>query len=347
VPVRAQVVASGLEVPWGLGFLPGGDLLITERPGRVRLVTAGTLVEEPVARVRTTQTGEGGLLGIAIDPGFASNRGFFLFLTVTDGDQTMNQVERWTLSEDHRSALFTQLVVAGIAGAAIHDGGRLRIGPDGKLWVTTGDARQSELAQDPQSLNGKLLRYTLEGKVPSDNPQPGSPVFLLGLRNSEGFDWFDPQTLAVVDHGPSGERLRFGNDEVNVAHAGENLGWPTLYGCQTKPGLVTPRLAFERAVHPGGAAFYRGVEISDWSGSLLIGTLGSRHLHRVVFDPFEPHEVTSHEVYFQGDPPQGLGRLREVMMGPDRQLYVTTSNCDGRGTCPPEGDQVLRIVPAP
>src|SRR5690606_9712003 len=128
-----------------------------------------------------------------------------------------------------------------------------------------------------------------------------------------------------------------------VARRGDNLGWPTLFGCQTREGMQAPILSWREAVPPGGAAFYTGMEIPAWQGSLLIGTLGSRHLHRVVFAKEEPGRLLRHEVYFQGDPPEGLGRLREVIMGPDGHLYVTTSNCDGRGACPAEKDKILRI----
>jgi glucose/arabinose dehydrogenase len=130
---------------------------------------------------------------------------------------------------------------------------------------------------------------------------------------------------------------------VTVTRKGENLGWPTLYGCGTQGDLVTPGLTSVTAMPPGGGAIYTGSAIPEWQGSFLVGTLGSRHLHRVAFDGENPRKVAAHEVYFQGDPPNGHGRLREVIMGPDGHLYVTTSNCDGRGTCPADKDRILRI----
>lgn len=337
--VKAELVVSGLEVPWGIAFLPGGDLLVTERPGRVRLVRGGVLVPAPVATVPLAPGGESGLLGIALHPGFAQNRFFFVYATVSAGNGKQNRVERWKLSEDSTSADFDGVVLDGIAAAQFHDGGRLRIGPDGMLYVGTGDAREPDRSQDPRSLNGKLLRVTPEGAVPGDNPTAGSAVYVLGLRNVQGFDWFDESTVVIADHGPSGELGRSGHDEVDVARAGENMGWPTIYGCGRSSGLVPPRLSWHDAVPPGGAAIYRGNAFPEWKGSLLVGVLGSTHLHRVVFDA--ERRVSSHEVYLQGT----LGRIREVITGPDGELYLTTSNCDGRGTCPSDKDRIVKLVP--
>jgi glucose/arabinose dehydrogenase len=138
--------------------------------------------------------------------------------------------------------------------------------------------------------------------------------------------------------------LRTGQDEVDVARPGDDLGWPAVSGCDAKAGTVAPLLTWAEAVPPGGAALYTGTRLEGWRGSLIVGTLKSRHLHRVVLSP-DATRVVQHEVYFQGDPPTGFGRLRDVVMGPDGELYVTTSNCDGRGHCPKQRDEILRIVP--
>lgn len=339
VPFTTEVVAKGLEVPWGLAFLPGGDVLITERPGRVRLLRQGQLVPEPVATVRIANSSEGGLLGIAAHPEFASNRLFYLYVTTDAGGKTRNRVERWVLAEDHASATLDRVILDDIPSAAYHDGGRLRFGPEGLLYVGTGDAREPELSQKVDSLAGKLLRITPEGDIPKDNPFPGKAAFITGIRNTQGFDWKDKDTLYVTDHGPSGDTGRRGHDEVSVAKKGDNLGWPTIYSCEAKEGLVTPSLTWEQAVPPGGAAVYTGDSIAEWKGSLLVGALRARHLHRVVFDAQQPHRVARHEVYLQDT----WGRLREVTMGTDGHLYITTSNCDGRGSCGPDKDVILRL----
>jgi glucose/arabinose dehydrogenase len=254
----------------------------------------------------------------------------------------VNRVARWTLATDAGSAREERIILDGIPAARFHDGGRIRFGPDGMLYVGTGDGGEPSRSQDPRSPGGKLLRITRDGAPAPGNPSPGSPVFLSGLRNLEAFDWLDPRTLAVADHGPSGELGRRGHDEITVARAGDDLGWPPAWRCEVGQGLVAPSLVFRDATPPGGGSVYRGDAIPAWKGSFIVGTLRSRHLHRVAFGP--DGRVTAHEVYLEGDPPSGLGRLREVVEGPDGALWVTTSNCDGRGRCPPEKDVVARIV---
>lgn len=342
-PVQAETVVEGLEVPWALAFLPDGGILVTERPGRLRLVRDGELLPTPVAEIPVESGPESGLLGIVLDPDFSQNRFFYVALTAPGGNE--NRIERWKLSEDGQSATFDRVVFGGIPAHRIHDGGRLKIGPDRKLYLSTGDAGQPDRSQRTDSPAGKLLRLELDGSVPSDNPIPGSPVFLLGIRNAQGFDWLDPGTLVVSDHGPSGEFGRRGGDEVNVVKKGDNLGWPTVWRCERRDGLVAPILTWTRATPSAGVAVHRGGRIADWDGSVLLATLGSRHLHRIVLD--DERRVRAHEVYFAGDPPEGLGRLREAIMGPDGHLYLTTSNCDGRGRCPPEKDRIVRVVPVP
>jgi glucose/arabinose dehydrogenase len=342
VPIRVVPVASGLEVPWGLAFLPGGDVLVTERPGRVRLISGGQLVPEPVATVPIAPGGEGGLLGIAADPGFAENRRFYVYFTGESGGRAVNRLVRYVLAEDHRSALDDRVLLDGIPAAQFHDGGRIRFGPDGMLYVGTGDATNPSSAQDPKSPSGKILRITTDGSPAPGNPSPESPVYVLGVRNVQAFGWLDDATLVIADHGPSGEMGRFGHDEITVARKGANLGWPDVVGCEAKQGTESPVLVFRDATPPGGGSVYRGAAIPAWQGSFLIGTLASRHLHRVVVGT--DGNLQRHEVYLAGDPPGGLGRVREAIEGPDGALWVTTSNCDGRGTCGPEKDVIVRIV---
>jgi glucose/arabinose dehydrogenase len=343
VNVRAEEVVSGLEVPWGIVFLENGDLLVSERPGRIRLVQNGELQPNPVATVRVTASGEGGLLDIEAHPDFANNRLFYVYYTADRNGSPVNLVERWQLSEDNQTATPDRIIIDSIPVARFHNGGRLEFGPDNMLYIGTGDASAPDIAQDPNSLGGKILRVTPDGDVPSDNPFGNNPVFITGLRNTQGFDWFNESTLWVTDHGPSGELGgRRGQDKVIVATAGDNLGWPILQGCDTEDGLLAPALIWQEAVPPGGAAIYTGNAIPEWQGDLIIGTLGSEHLHRVAFDPEAPYRVQTHEVYFAGT--DSLGRIREVVMSPDGELYITTSNCDGRGICPPDGDKIVRIT---
>lgn len=340
VNVQAEEVVTGLEVPWGIAFLPNQDMLVTERPGRVRLVRGGKLVQKPVATIDVTNSGEGGLLGIATHPNFAENRLFYVYYTADGNGSQVNRVERWRLSQNGLSASSDRIILDDIPVAQFHNGGRIRFGPDGMLYIGTGDARDPQSSQDVNSLAGKILRVTPDGQVPQDNPFQENPVYITGIRNTQGFDWRDASTLWVTDHGPSGELGRSGHDKVSVARAGDNLGWPTIYRCESGKGLVTPSIVWRQALPPGGAAIYTGNSISEWKGSLIIPTLRSQNLQRVIFNPQSPQQVQRHEVYLQGK----HGRLRDAIMGPDGELYVTTSNCDGRGNCPSQQDKILRIT---
>jgi len=340
VNVRAEEVVTGLEVPWGIAFLPNRDMLVTERPGRVRLVRDGKLVSQPVATINVTDSGEDGLLGIATHPNFAENRFFYVYYTADRNGSQVNRVERWRLSENGLTASPDRVIVDDIPVAQFHNGGRIRFGPDGMLYIGTGDARNPQISQDVNSLAGKILRVTPDGQVPQDNPFEKNPVYITGIRNTQGFDWRDQSTLWVTDHGPSGDLGRRGHDKLSLARSGDNLGWPTIYRCESGEGLVTPSIVWREALPPGGAAIYTGNTIPEWRGSLIIATLRSEHLQRVVFAPQSPQQVERHEVYLQGK----YGRLREAIMGPDGELYVTTSNCDGRGNCPPQQDKIIRIT---
>lgn len=346
-PIKAEVVVSGLETPWGVAFLPNGDALITERPGRVRLITNRLLEKAPVITIDIGASSEGGLLGIALHPKFdyQSNRLFYLYYTTNKSGKSINRVEQFELAKDGKSAVAKKIIVDDIPAAQFHNGGRIRFGPDGNLYIGTGDARVPDLSQDKNSLAGKILRVTPDGEVPADNPFANSATYIWGIRNTQGFVWLDDSSMWVTDHGPSGDLGRRGHDEVSHATAGSNLGWPTIFGCQANPNMTSPSITWKTAVPPGGAARYTGTAIPGWAGSLLIGSLGSKHLQRVVFSPNDPTQVIQNEVYFEGDPPNGLGRIREVLMGKDGNLYLTTSNCDGRGKCPPEKDKLLRILP--
>jgi glucose/arabinose dehydrogenase len=353
-----EVIAQGLEVPWGLGFLPNGDILVTERPGRLRLIRDGEVLPAPVLEVEVAEVEvflgfEGGLLGIALHPEFESNRLFYLYFTATNEDESVvNRIIRYTLSEDGTSAEVDRVIIDNIPAGGHHQGGRIHIGPDGLLYAGAG-AWEPEQSQDLNNLAGKILRMNLDGSIPDDNPYPDSYVFVSGIRNTQGFDWFDDDHLLVIDHGPSGLELDMpdltGLDEINVAKKGDNLGWASIWGCTEAEGMVTPIMTWSRAVPPAGAAIYTGTAIPEWTGSFMVSTLGSEmfsdglHLHRVQIAADNPYVVESHEIYLEGV----YGRLRNAKMGIDGHLYLTTSNCEGRGdpnACPAEGDAILRIV---
>ena len=343
VEFGVEIVADNLFTPWGLDWLPNGDMLLTERDGVISRISNG--VVHQIANAPIVESGEGGLLGLAIDPEFEINRSFYVYYTTAKNGSVVNRVSRWELSDDGNSATEEAVIVDDIAARQFHNGGRLRIGPDRKLYIGTGDAGQPDYSQDPTNLAGKILRVNIDGSIPDDNPFPGEATWILGIRNTQGFDWRHDDKMLITDHGPSGipnENGRSDHDEVSLAAGGENLGWPNIYACEEEEGFVTPSITWGKALPPGGAAMYRGTEIPEWEGDLIIGVLGidetTPQLHRLRVNT--EGNIERSEVYLQGD--NGYGRLREVVMGPDGGLYVTTSNCDGRGTCG-QGDMILRL----
>ena len=344
-PLRVDVVADGLSIPWGLDWLPDGAMLITERNGTIRRIDAdGRLLPLPIATVEITPSGEGGLLGIAVHPDVSTNGWVYVYATVGQGSTLRNEVQRWVLDDTEASATFESVIVGDIPALQYHNGGRIRFGPEGYLYIGTGDAGVPALSQDVSSRGGKLLRVTDEGQIPDDNPIPGEAAYLSGVRNTQGFDWRDDGAIVLTDHGPSGlpvENGRTDYDELNVVSPGDNLGWPEVYRCETQAGMVAPRKTWARAMPPGGTAIYTGTSL-PWQGDVLIGVLGFDadvgHLHRIALD--SAGNVILSETYLRGA--DGYGRLRDVAMGPDGHVYVTTSNCDGRGECG-SGDMILRI----
>ncbi len=330
---RVEVIATGLEAPWALAFAPDGRVFLTERPGRLRVIQEGRLRPEPVAILPVTSQGESGLMGLALDPGFPSNRFLYVCYTYSAPGGLRNRVVR--LVERDGGIRQDRTLVDNIPGAWIHDGGRVKFGPDGKLYVTTGDAADPSIAQDLRSLGGKILRLNSDGSIPPDNPLAGSPVWSLGHRNPQGLAWH-PSTgrLFATEHGTSV------HDEVNIIQPGMNYGWPTVIGPARDSRFVDPLLTFTPNIAPSGAAF-AGPRYPDWQGNLLFATLRGRHLHRVVLASSDFTRVQSHERLLDGV----FGRLRDIVEAPDGSLYLLSNNRDGRGTPTSDDDRVLRIVP--
>ncbi|MEE8472409.1 MAG: PQQ-dependent sugar dehydrogenase [Dehalococcoidia bacterium] len=328
-------MARGLEVPWSLAFAPDGRLFFTERPGRVRVIEDGVLDPEPWARIGAAPRGEGGLLGLALDPDFSRTGYVYVYYTRRDGTgRLVNRVSR--LREVGGRGGDEEVILDGIPGARNHNGGRLRFGPDGRLYITTGDAGDGDLAQDLSSLAGKVLRLDPDGSIPGDNPFPGSPVYSYGHRNPQGLDWHpDTGTLVATEHGPSA------HDEVNVIVPGGNYGWPLVSGEGRDPGSIGPlRQTGRETWAPSGASFYTGDLFPRWRGDFFLAALRGRHLRRLRLDG-PAGGVIEEEVLFRGE----LGRLRDVVVGPDGALYLATNNRDGRGSPAADDDRILRVVP--
>ena len=314
VPAAGEVVARGLQVGWGLAFLPDGSALVSERDtGRI-LRLRPHMAPAEVARLPVAADGEGGLLGIAVAPTYARDHLIYAYYT----SATDNRIVR--LVPGGASAA----VLAGIPKNSFHDGGRLAFGPDGMLYAATGDAGDRPHAQDPASLSGKILRLRPDGRVPADNPTPGSPVWSLGHRNVQGLAWDVRGRLYATEFGQN----RF--DEVNLIRKGANYGWPEVEGSGGAPRYVDPLLTWSPAdASPSGAAFA--------GGYLFVAALRGERLWQIRFDS-------------AGGAPQarGLflgryGRLRTVAAGPDGGLWLVTSNRDGRGDPRPGDDKVIRI----
>jgi glucose/arabinose dehydrogenase len=279
--------------------------------------------------------GEAGLLGLALDPQFAQTRYVYLYYSARlPSGGAVNRVVRY---RESGSRLAERVVLLdGIPAAQIHDGGRMRFGPDGFLYVTVGDAANTSLAQDLGSLAGKILRIDRDGSTPRDNPF-GSPLYSYGHRNPQGLDWH-PATgdLWAVEHGATG------NDEVNVIDAGANYGWPRIEGSEAMAGMQTPVTFYNPAIAPSGTSFYEGDRFPRFVNNLFVGTLRGTHLLRLVPDA-GLRRLVSQEALLR----DRFGRIRDVIAGPDGYLYFCTNNRDGRGVPAAADDRILRIVPAP
>ncbi len=336
---RVEDLATGLEVPWSMAFAPDGRLFVSERPGRIRVITGGHLVPDPWATIAVQAVGEGGLMGLALDPDFASSPFVYVCYTFDDNGSTENRISRFPEVDGHAGA--EEILLDRFPGARIHNGCRLKFGPDGKLYATSGDSFERSLAQDLGSLAGKILRLNADGSIPADNPfGPESRIYSYGHRNPQGLA-FDPRTgkLFETEHGPSGEVDLGAYDEVNIIVPGENYGWPVVVGAPQLPQFVDPLLCYpDTAVPPAGATFYSGALIPEWAGDLFFTSLGAHHLQRLVLDAQRTHVLAIERLY-----DGAYGRLRDIIEGPDGALYMSTSNRDGRGFPAADDDRILRI----
>lgn len=329
--VRIEIIASGLEVPWSIDFSMDGRIFLTERVGRIRVIEDGKLVPRPVAEIRVARVGEGGLLGLALHPDFQTNHYIYVYYTYRDSSgKLLNRVVRYV--ERLGEAVEERIILDGIPAAAIHDGGRIKFGPDGKLYVTTGDAGEPSLAQDLGSLAGKILRLNPDGSFPPDNPRPNSPVLSYGHRNPQGLAWHPiTRMLYSTEHGPTA------NDEVNLILKGGNYGWPVVLGKAREPQYIDPIINYDITEAPSGATFYQGV-FKDWRNSLFFASLRGQHVRRIVFAAPEYRSAVSDEVFLAE-----FGRMRDVVVGPDGFVYLATSNRDGRGSPSGDDDKILRV----
>ena len=325
--VEVSTLATDLEVPWSFAFLPGGDALVTERD-------SGKLLRvSPSGDVREIQTlpeggsGEGGLLGVAVSPNYEDDRLIYAYYT-TEVD---NRVVRFRMGET------PEPILTGIPVNSYHDGGRIKFGPDGMLYVSTGDAGDAENSQDRNSLGGKILRIEPDGSVPPDNPFPGNPVYTYGHRNVEGLAWDARGRLYASEFGENTW------DEVNRIEAGENYGWPEVEGRGGEDqGYVDPITVWPTSeASPSGAEIMVDGAIPQWEGDLFVTALRGERLWHLELN--DRGNIVDREKLLDGE----IGRVRDVTQAPDGSLWVSTSNLDSYGSPVSEqDDRILRLAPA-
>ena len=344
---RVETVVEGLEGPWGMAFTPDGRILITEKPGRLRVLSEDTqdlgLIQGAPA---VDAANQGGLLHVTLHPDFARTGWVYLTSSVRTDGGTMAQVTRHKLEGDRLSE--AKIIFRGQPvdnGKNKHYGCRARFAPDGTLYITQGERGEGERAQDLTDLNGKTLRLNEDGSIPEDNPFVGRAdarpeIFSYGNRNSQGMA-FQPGSGACfqTEHGPSWNDAPGGGDEVNIIRAGANYGWPVIHHREEKAGMVSPLLEYTPAIAPAGACFYTGDLFPEWRNDFFFANLVGRKLVRVKLDG---EKVVEQEFLLEDE----YGRLRDVATGPDGALYVLTSETDAYGPGRAGGDRLLRIVPA-
>lgn len=339
VDFEVNVLASGLEHPWAVEPLPEGDFLVTERPGRMRVVSAGGTLGEPISGLPEVDAGrQGGLLDITLDPDFTSTRTIFWSYSEPRDGGNGTAVARGVLSEDGTSVSDVQVIFRAMPtyDGGAHFGSRLAFDEEGLLYVTTGDRSDAQMRQHAQELDnhlGKTLRIRPDGSVPDDNPfvdEPGAEpeVWSLGHRNIQAAA-FDPQgRYWVVEHGTRG------GDELNLVERGENYGWPVqaygieysgdqISGSSTQPGeFQQPVYYWDPVIAPSGAQWYTGDAFPEWQGNLFIGALRDQRLVRLRIE----NERVTGEEHLLMDRGQ---RIRDVRQGPDGLLYLVTDHEDG------------------
>lgn len=342
---QVETVVEGLESPWAIEFLSDDRIFITERPGRLRVVRNGRLHPEPVKGVpEVNEAGQGGLLDIALHPGYDENRWIYLAYTVGTEGGGMTRVARFL--ETPAGLIDKEIIFPGVPGSGKpkHFGCRMAFGNDGKLYLTLGERGEGRRSQDLMDLNGKTLRLNDDGTIPSDNPFVGREnvrpeIYSYGNRNAQGMA-IQPESglLFQTEHGPSWNDAPGGGDEINIIAPGGNYGWPMVHHRETREGTIPPLVEYTPAIAPAGAVFYTGSAFPMWENDFFFATLVGRKLIRMKFDG---PDVVGQEFLLENE----YGRLRDVAVGPDGFIYVLTSDTDAYGPGREGGDRLLRLVP--
>jgi len=317
--IKTEILIENLDTPWALDFLPDGRIIFTERPGRVSIYDFDKKEKISIAKIPVTEISESGLAGIAVDPDFEENNFIYLYYTYKENNNVWNRVSRFIF--DNNKLKDEKILLDKIPAAKFHDGGRIKFGPDEKLYITTGDARVPSTAQDINSIAGKILRMNKDGSAPKDNPF-NNLAYSYGHRNSQGLAWnFEKNIMYETEHGPTRR------DEVNIIEKSKNYGWPTT--CDVPSAFEQPiRCYTEFTLAPGGIAFYKN--------NLYIAGLRGTQLRKITLAEDGKTVIKEEELF------SGLGRIREVVEH-NGYLYIATSNRDGRGFPRPGDDKILRM----
>lgn len=311
---QSNVIAQNLKVPWAIDFLPNNTLIFTQRDGEVNLLEPGG--SETVGKINVTANGESGLLGLAVDPQFSQNKYVYVYYTSSNG----NRVSRFVLNGNLQNET---VLLDKIQSNTIHNGGRIKFGPDGLLYITTGDAGNSSSAQDINSLSGKVLRMNKDGSVPVDNPFKNL-VYTYGNRDPQGLAWSPNGTLYESEHGETH------NDEINILVPGGNYGWPIYQGNSSASGYISPIVLYANyTLAPSGIAFL--------NNKLYVAGLRGSQIRQISLTDNGSSYTGQQALFTQ------LGRIREVVYH-DGHLYIATSNTDGRGIPQLGDDKIIMIT---
>lgn len=338
---QVEEVTAGLDTLWSVVFTSPERMLVTERAGRLRVIENGTLKSEPLHVFdEVEERGEEGLMSLTLSQDYP--RDHFLYVSLAYPSEGKLFVKVMQFRDDGSGLSDPKTIIDRIPAAQFHAGCRIAFGPDGKLYVTTGDATDRSSPQDKDSLAGKILRLDSDGGIPADNPFPGSPVWSYGHRNPQGIAWRDDTgEMYATEHGPSGFDGPGGGDEIDRIVKGGNYGWPLVSHENRLEGAISPILTFTPAVAPAALLSYSGREFPEWRGNLFFGALRGEGIVRIVVDDNDPDKIVRHEELDIGS----FGRIREVVEGLDGFIYFSTSNRDGRGTPVSRDDRILRLRP--
>ncbi len=319
------ILAENLDKPRAIA-ISNDRVFVTEKDGTIKVIQNNTLLESPLATLRGADVFDGGLLGITLHPNFSSNHYMYVFLTYDEDGDLWNKILRITESENKLQN--AEVILDKIPGSSFTNGGFIKFGPDEKLYVGTGTVSDaSHLPQDLDSLSGKILRLNDDGTFPDDNPFPNSPIYSLGHRNPQGMTWDDDGNMFVAESGPEK------NDEINLILSGKNYGWPEQQ-CSGNEDFEDPILCFDPSIEPGGILFYSGDSI-DFESPFIMASMRAANLYQLDFE----EGLSSQKSILSG-----IGRVRDVVQGPDGSLYVITSNTDGKGFPDSMDDKLLRIL---